>query len=96
MKINFAARHFEPTEKLQTFATKEMERLSRYFDGPMHGDLVLEENGDLKVAEMRLNMAGRILPVKVEGTDFYKIVPKAVEKLEKQLKAQKSKLISRK
>jgi ribosomal subunit interface protein len=96
MKITFAARHFEASDKLQSFATTELERLSRYFNGSLTGDLILEENGSLKAAEMRLNMVGKILPVRVEGDDFYKIVPKAVDKLEKQLKAQKARLKRRK
>ena len=96
MKITFAARHFEATDKLQSFAMQELERLSRYFNGDLSGEIILEENGGLKVTEMRLNMVGKVLPVKIEGDDFYKTVPRAVDKLEKQLKAQKAKLRRRK
>ena len=95
MKITFAARHFTASDKLQAFATRELEHLQRYFNGDLAGDIILEESGSLKTVEMRINMLGKLLPVRVEGNDFYKIIPKAVDKLEKQLKAQKSKKYNR-
>lgn len=95
MKVTFSARHFEASEKLQQFAVSELNRLDKYFDGALSGEVVLEENANLKAAEMRLNMLGKVLPVRMEGSDFYKIIPRAVDKLEKQLKSQKSKLQSR-
>ena len=95
MKVTFSALHFDASDRLQTFATAEMQRLERYVGGHIDGDVVLKANGAVKVAEMRINALGRLLPVKVEGDDFYKIIPRGIEKLEKQLKSQKSKLYDR-
>lgn len=92
MKVTFSARHFEASDKLQKFAKDELLNLSKYFGGSVSGKVILEENGNLKAVELRLNVLGRILPSRVEGDDFYKIIPKAVEKVEKQLKSTKSKL----
>lgn len=95
MKITFSARHFEASEKLQAFTTDEIRRLKKYFDGVLHADVVLEENGALKQVELRINMLGRLLPAKVEGSDFYKLIPKAVDKIETQVKTTKAKAFGR-
>ncbi len=95
MKITFSARHFTASDKLQSFAVGEMKHLKRYFDGSLAGEIILEESGNLKVVEMRINALGKLLPVRMEGNDFYKIIPRAVAKLEKQLKSQKSKVYGR-
>jgi putative sigma-54 modulation protein len=95
MKITFSARHFEASEKLQTFTAEEIRRLKKYFDGVLNVEVVLEENHTLKVAEIRVNMLGKLLPAKVEGTDFYKIIPTAVDKIEKQIRSTKSKAFGR-
>ena len=95
MKVTFSALHFAASDRLQSFATSEMQRLERYVAGHIDGDVVLREDGSVKVAEMRVNALGRLLPVRVEGDDFYRIIPKGIEKLEKQLKHQKSKITAR-
>lgn len=95
MKITLSARRFEPTERLQTFARKEVNKLERYFDGDLSGQMILEENGSRKIFDVRLNVLGKVLPVRIEGNDFYKIIPKAVNKLERQLKSQKAKVTKR-
>ena len=95
MKVTFSARHFDASDKLQEFAKGELMRLKKYFEGTLYGEVILEESGSLKVVDMRLNALGKLLPARVEGTDFYKIIPKAVEKIEKQLKAAKSKTYRR-
>lgn len=95
MKITFSARHFEASEKLQDFARKELGRVKKYFEGALEGEVILEEKGTLKAVDLRLNALGKRLIAQVEGEDFYKIIPQAVDKVEKQLKAAKSKVYNR-
>ncbi len=95
MKITFSARRLEPSEKLQSYVTKEILKLKRYFNGNISSEVILDESGNRKVVDIRLSALNKVFPVKVEGNDFYKIVPKAVDKLEKQLKSQKSKVYGR-
>jgi putative sigma-54 modulation protein len=95
MKITFSARHFEASANLQEFATGEIRRLKKYFDGILHAEVVLEEHSTNKLVEIRVNMLGKTLTSKIEDSDFYKIIPKAVDKLEKQIKTTKSKVMSR-
>ena len=95
MKVTFSARHFEPSQKLQDFATEEISRLEKYLTGRYSSEIVLEENGNLKKVDIRLNAMGRTFQASVEENDFYKIIPKAVIKLEKQLMVRKSKVQNR-
>ncbi|MDP8228712.1 MAG: ribosome-associated translation inhibitor RaiA [Candidatus Electryoneaceae bacterium] len=95
MQITFSARHFEASDKLEQFARKELLRLEKYYDGVMKVDIILEENGSKKEVEVRLNMLGKLLPTKMDGNDFYKMIPQAIDKIAKQIKATKSKTFSR-
>lgn len=95
MNITFSAVHFEATDKLHEFAVKEFSALQKYYTHDLEGNIVLKENGNRKVVEMRMSAYGKVLPVKLEGSDFYKTIPQAVDKLKKQLKAHKSKKFDR-
>lgn len=95
MKLTFSARRFEPTEKLQNFAINEVNKVKRYINDDITGDVILEESGNRKIVDIRLNALGKIFKSRLEDSDFYKIIPKAVDKLEKQLKSKKSKVYNR-
>lgn len=95
MKLTFSARHFEPTEKLQNFALKEVNKIRKYMSGDITGDVILEESRNRKIVDIRLNAMGKVFKSRLEDSDFYKIIPRAVDKLEKQLKVRKSKVYNR-
>jgi len=95
MEITISTRRFEPTEKLLAYANNEIEKLSKYFDGDLLGTVILDESGNRKIVEARITALGKVMTVQVEGDDFYKLIPKAVDKLARQLKSQKSKLRGR-
>ncbi len=95
MNITFSARHFEASDKLREFALKEVNHLEKYNEDKMSGEIILEENGNLKIIDIRIMAFGKKLTSQVEGNDFYKALPKVVNKLEKQLKSAKSKITNR-
>jgi ribosomal subunit interface protein len=95
MEITLSTRRFEPTEKLLVFANNEIEKLSKYFDGDISGTIILEENGNRKIIEVRIKALGKVMTAQLEGDDFYKVIPKAADKLVRQLQSQKSKIRGR-
>lgn len=95
MKIAFSARKFTASERLQQFAEKELNRLEKYFEGTMTGEIVLEESGNVKSADVRLKVLSSVLTARMDGDDFYKLLPKVVEKIERQLKDLKTKIQDR-
>ena len=95
MKVTIAARHFDASQKLKDFAFAELAKLNKYFDGKIKGDIILEENANVKKVDMRVTAFGKIFVSNIDGNDFYKIIPKTVDKLENQLKSAKSKAFGR-
>ena len=95
MEITISTRRFEPTEKLLAYANKEIDKLSRYFDGDLSGTVMLDESGNRKIVEARITALGKVMTVQLEGNDLYKLIPKAVDKLSRQLKSHKSKIRGR-
>jgi putative sigma-54 modulation protein len=92
MRVSISARHFKASEKLQEFATNEVMRLQKYFDNITDGEVVLSWQRSNKSSEINLNVNGTKLTAAEASDDFYKCIPKAVDKLERQLKRYKGKL----
>lgn len=95
MRVNVSARHFKASEKLQAFAADEVMRLRKYFDNITAGEVILSWQKGNKSSEIILNVNGTKLTATEASHDFYKCIPKAVDKLESQLRRYKGKLNKR-
>ena len=96
MEIRTTARHFELTQELKDFVSKEINRLERYYDRIINSHLILEEEGYRKRAELNLKVYGTILTSQHSSNDFRTSIEAALNKMETQLKKYKSKLKERK
>jgi len=92
MRVNVSARHFKASDKLQEFATTEVMRLKKYFDNILDGEVILSWQKGNKMSEINLNVNGIKLTAAEASDDFYKCIPRTVEKLERQLRKYKGKL----
>ncbi len=92
MRVSVSARHFKASDKLQQFATTEVMRLKKYFDHILDGEIVLSWQKGSKTSEINLNVNGTKLTATDASDDFYKSIPRTVEKLERQLRKYKGKL----
>ena len=92
MRISVSARHFKASDKLQQFATTEVSRLKKYFDHILDGEVVLSWQKSNKVSEISLNVNGTKMTATEVSDDFYKSIPRTVDKLERQLRKHKGKL----
>ena len=95
MRVNVSARHFKASDKLQEFATNEVKRLRKFFDNITDGEVILDWQKGNKTAEIILNVNGTKLTATEASDDFYKSIPKTVDKLESQLRRYKGKLFKR-
>jgi putative sigma-54 modulation protein len=95
MRVNVSARHFKASSKLQEFATNEVMRLQKFFDHITDSEVILDWQKGNKQSEIILNVNGTRLTAAETSTDFYKSIPKAVDKLESQLRRYKGKLYKR-
>ncbi|HDH58282.1 MAG TPA: ribosome-associated translation inhibitor RaiA [Bacteroidetes bacterium] len=95
MRVNVSARHFKASDKLQEFATNEVKRLRKFFDNITDGEVILDWQKGNKTSEIILNVNGTKLTATEASDDFYKSIPKTVDKLESQLRRHKGKLFKR-
>lgn len=95
MRINVSARHFKASNKLQEFATNEVMRLRKFFDNITDGEIILDWQKGSKSSEIILNVNGTKLTATEASNDFYKCIPKTVDKLESQLRRYKGRLYKR-
>ncbi len=95
MRVNVSARHFKASDKLQEFATNEVKRLRKFFDNITDGEVILDWQKGNKTSEIILNVNGTKLTATEASDDFYKSIPKTVDKLESQLRRYKGKLFKR-
>ncbi len=92
MRVNVSARHFKASDRLQEFATNEVMRLTKLYDRITEGEIILDWQKGNKQSEIILNVNGTTLTATDISTDFYKSIPKTVDKLESQLRKFKGKL----
>lgn len=95
MRVNVSARHFKASNKLQEFATNEVMKLRKFFDNISESEVILSWQKGSKSSEIILNVNGTKLKATEASNDFYKAIPKAVDKLESQLRKYKGKLYKR-
>ena len=95
MRVNVSARHFKASDKLQEFAAAEVMRLRKYFDNITAGEVILSWQKGNKSTEIILDVNGTKLTASEASHDFYKCIPKTVDKLESQLRKYKGKLYKR-
>jgi putative sigma-54 modulation protein len=93
MKITVAERHMPVSEVLRRHAVSKVEHLSRYFDGIISVDVVLEAVKARQICELVAHLIKRkILKASAEAEDMHAAIDAAVDKLKTQLSRYKSRL----
>ncbi len=95
MQTTFTARRFRARPDLQAHALESVGKLTRFYDGIIHADVILSYEGatkNIKVAELNLQVHGVLLSGKEKSDDFHKSIDAVVEKLGMQLRKYKTKL----
>jgi putative sigma-54 modulation protein len=92
MRTSISARHFKVTDELKEYAQREVQRLTRYFDGIVDCNVELSFQKKNKTSEVVLTVHGNLLKASETSEDFRKSIALSVDKLEQQLKKYKGKL----
>jgi putative sigma-54 modulation protein len=92
MRTSISARHFKVTDELKDYAQREVQRLTRYFDGIVDCNIELSFQRQNKTSEVALTVHGNLLKASETSEDFRKSIALSVDKLEHQLKKYKGKL----
>jgi len=97
MNISITSRHFKADPALRTYAEEKVARLSKFFDGVVHCDVIFlnehsKPNGTDKMVEIKLSVHNKMLAAQETTDDYFKAVDKVIDKLEGQLVKFKQKL----
>ena len=96
MKINFTGRNIELTDALKNVTEKKMDRLSKYFQNEIEGDVTFSSERNRKIIEVTINLPeGTLLRAEESSDDMYVSIDKAVDILERQMRKHKTRLQNR-
>ncbi|MBP6964398.1 MAG: ribosome-associated translation inhibitor RaiA [Armatimonadetes bacterium] len=95
MQITVKGKNIEVTEALQRYAEKKVEKLSKYFHNLTGAIVTQSTQRNWHIVEVTLDGDGKLLRGEERTDNMYASIDAVVEKLEKQLKRFKGKLIHR-
>lgn len=97
MKVNINAVHFKADQKLETFITNKIEKLTSRYNDVIGSEVLLKlentENPENKITEIKLLIKGNDLFASKQSKSFEEATDSAVEALKKQLEKHKAKFI---
>lgn len=97
MQINLSGHHVELTDALKAYVDEKFERLNRHNDQINSAQVILSIDSQHHCAEGRLRLSGVELFAKSESqSDMYAAIDALTDKLDRQLKDHKNKVIGRK
>lgn len=94
MNINFTARKFDASQSLQDFVNEEIEKLTRFYDGILSCDIVLEPTPDDEQparAELTVKVKRDLLNASETGPAYEQATRSAVDSIRRQLLKYKNK-----
>ena len=101
MDVSISSRHTHVSSRLEDYTADKIGRLDRFVDGLDHAEVHFSEErnpriSDKEVLEVTLSGHGHHVRAKVAAPDPFSAVDLAVEKLERQLRKLKTKLMNSK
>lgn len=98
MKLNIRGEKLPITDSMRVYAEEKLEKLTKYIDNEeaITGNLLFKVNGPKHKIEVTIPLKNFTLRVEEEGEDFYAIVDTAIDKLERQIRKNKTRLESKK
>lgn len=95
MQITVKTKHMESTDALHGYAEKKLAKIERYFDHILSAEIMLSMERGMHLVEVTVHANGITLRGKEKTEDMYSSIDKVIDKLERQVKKHKEKLLSR-
>lgn len=95
MDITVTFRHMEHSDALESYAKDKVGRLSKYLDSILDAHVILSVEKNRHTAEVTMNVSGVAINGQETREDMYSAVDLLVEKVERQLKKYKDRIIRR-
>jgi len=98
MKINIRGEKTQITESMKEYALEKLNKLTKYIENQeeITGYVLFKVNGPNQRIEITIPLKDFTLRVEEKGKDFYAIIDTALDKLERQIRKNKTRLNSRK
>lgn len=94
MNIRITARHFNASERLQTFAIESAGKLTKYYDGILDTDVIFsayESHDEPQQTELVVSVAGQVLKATERAATYEIAMNKAIDNMSRQLLRYKEK-----
>jgi putative sigma-54 modulation protein len=89
MNISFTFRQMDATEAMKGYATEKIGRLQKFLRQPMQSQVTLSVQAREHVVEVDITSGGRRYHAHESTEDMYSSIDKVVDKLERQIRADK-------
>lgn len=95
MDITVTFRHMKPIESLKTYAEEKISKINKYLDFPTEAHIVLSVEKFRHMADVTLSLNGTRIKGMEETSDMYSAIDQVTDKIEKQVKRNRSKIRNR-
>lgn len=92
MKVKVIGRNVEVTKALKEIVEKKVSRLEKYFKPEVEANVLLSVQKSTHTAEVTIPFNGVILRAEEANGDMYNSVDLVIEKIERQIRKQKTKM----
>ncbi len=90
MKVNIVAKDIKPTEAIDDYTNKKLERIQKYFDQDINAEVTLREEGNVQIVEMTVAVRRSVFRSIAEGKDIYAAIDTNIDILEGQIRKAKT------
>ena len=97
MKINIRGEKTNRTESMKSYAEEKLQKLNKYIEDSdeVTGTLLFKVYGPKQIIEVTIPLRSCTLRVEEEGHDFYAIIDTGIDKLERQIIKNKTRLANK-
>jgi putative sigma-54 modulation protein len=91
MNLTITARHFKAKDSLKEMIHEKMEKLNNYHDKILDCEVILSEENDSKIAEVKVHLNHKLIVLTEKSENMYKSIELISDRLTRQLIKQKGK-----
>lgn len=97
MKLNIRGEKSEITESMKGYAKEKIEKLEKYLENPEEAkcNILFKVRGPKQKIEITIPLSNCTLRVEEEGQDFYAAIDTSIDKLERQIVKNKTRLLNK-
>ena len=94
MKLNIRGEKTEITDSMKNYAQEKMQKLDKYIENSdeVTGNILLKVRGTSQKIEVTIPLNNYTLRVEEEGRDYYSVIDTSIDKLERQIVKNKTRI----